>query len=134
MIALLLLAAATPANVPSDLASAVKRYDEAQIHGSRAELERWLADDYLLVNSTGALETKAQLIADYTAPGFTLEPFTIEQPVHKWWRDGAVMGGVATLRGMDGGKRYEVRLRFADIWAKRNGQWRVIYTQVSKAK
>jgi hypothetical protein len=112
---------------------AVVRYDEAQIHGNRAELGRWLADDYLLVNSTGALETKAQLIADYTARGFTLEPFTIEQPVHKVWNDGAVMGGVATLRGMDSGKHYEVCLRFVDTWAKRSGRWQVIYTQVSKA-
>ena len=41
--------------------------------------------------------------------------------------------GVATLRGTDGGKRYEVRLRFADIWAKRGGKWKVIYTQVASA-
>jgi hypothetical protein len=43
------------------------------------------------------------------------------------------MGGIATLRGKDAGRRYEVRLRFADIWAKRKGRWQVIYTQVSKA-
>jgi hypothetical protein len=130
-IALLVVAAAI--NIPADLAAAVHGYDQAQIHGNRAELERWLADDYLLVNSSGKTETKAQLIADYTAPGFTLEPFTVEEPVEKVWNDGAVMGGIATLRGMDGGKRYEARLRFADIWAKRHGRWRVIYTQVSKA-
>jgi hypothetical protein len=130
----LLLAASPYADLPPDLAKAAVGYDEAQIHGSHAELQRWLADDYLLVNSSGSLETKAQLIADYTAPGYTLEPFTIEQPVHKVWKDGAVMGGVATLRGTDSGKRYEARLRFADIWARRNGRWQVIYTQVSKAK
>lgn len=132
MLSLLLLAAAA-VHLQADLAAAAKAYDKAQIEGNRAELERWLADDYLLVNSSGKLETKAQLIADYTAPGFTLEPFTVEQPVEKAWKDGAVMGGVATLRGTDGGQRYEVRLRFADIWAKRNGRWQVIYTQVAKA-
>ena len=129
----LLLAAAAAAAIPADLAAAVHGYDQAQIRGNKAELERWLADDYLLVNSSGQIETKAQLIADYTAPGFKIEPFTIEQPVEKAWGDGAVMGGIATLRGTDGGKRYEVRLRFADTWAKRNGRWQVIYTQVSKA-
>jgi len=128
-----LLSTAAVVAVPPDLAAAVHAYDQAQIDSNRAELERWLADDYLLVNSSGATETKAQLIADYTAPGFDLEPFTIEQPVEKVWKDGAVMGGIATLRGTDGGKRYEVRLRFADTWAKRNGRWQVIYTQVSKA-
>ena len=130
----ILVLAAVASQVPADLAAAVKAYDKAQVDGNRAELERWLADDYLLVNSSGKLESKAQLIGDYTAPGFTLEPFVIEQPVEKAWQDGAVMGGIATLRGTDGGKRYEVRLRFADIWAKRNGRWRVIYTQVNKAE
>jgi hypothetical protein len=129
----LLLAATVAAHVPPDLAAAVAGYDKAQSDGNRAQLERWLADDYLLVNSSGATETKAQLIADYTAPGFDLEPFTVEQPVEKVWKDGAVMGGIATIRGTDGGKRYEMRLRFADIWAKRSGRWQVIYTQVSKA-
>src|SRR4051812_25118821 len=119
----LLLAAAAASHLPPDLAAAVHGYDQAQIHGDRAELERWLADDYLLVNSSGHTETKAQLIADYTAPAFTLEPFTVEQPVEKVWSDGAVMGGIATLRGTDSGKRYEMRLRFADIWAKRHGRW-----------
>ena len=129
----LLLAAAAAATIPADLAAAVHGYDQAQIRGNKAELERWLADDYLLVNSSGQIETKAQLIADYTAPGFKIEPFTIEQPVEKVWGDGAVMGGIATLKGTDGGKRFELRLRFADIWAKRNGRWQVTYTQVAKA-
>jgi hypothetical protein len=132
MMLAVLLAAATMA-VPPDLAAAVAAYDKAQIDGDKAALDRWLADDYLLANSRGQIETKAQLIADYTAPGYTLEPFTVEQPIEKVWADGAVMGGVATLRGMDGGQRYEVRLRFADIWAKRDGRWQVIYTQAAKA-
>jgi hypothetical protein len=129
----LLLFAAAAATVPPDLAAAVAAYDKAQIDGERAELEHWLADDYLLINSSGKSETKAQLVADYTTPGFKLEPFVVQQPVERVWRDGAVMGGIATLRGTDGGKRYEVRLRFADIWARRNGRWQVVYTQVAKA-
>jgi hypothetical protein len=130
----LLLAASAAAHVPPDLAAAVHAYDKAQSDGDRTQLERWLADDYLLVNSSGQMETKAQLIADYTAPGFDLEPFTVEHPVEKVWKDGAVMGGIATIRGTDGGQRYEMRLRFADIWAKRNGRWQVIYSQVAKAQ
>ena len=132
MLGLLVLAAAA-SHIPADLAREVAAYDRAQVHGDRKELQRLLADDYLLVNSSGATETKAQLIADYTAPGFTLEPFKVEQEVEKLWDGGAVMGGVAMLRGTDGGKPYQVRLRFADIWAKRHGRWQVIYTQAAKA-
>jgi hypothetical protein len=130
--AMLLGSAADAANLPADLAKAVKDYDEAQIHGDKAELQRLVADDYTLVNSSGRIQNKAELIADYTAPGYKIEPFEIMQPVEKVWSDGAVMGGVVDLRGTDGGKPFAVKLRFADIWAKRNGKWQVIYTHVSR--
>ena len=130
--AMLLGSAANAADLPADLAKAVKDYDEAQIHGDKAELQRLVADDYTLVNSSGRIQSKAELIADYTAPGYKIEPFEIQQPVEKVWSDGAVMGGVVDLRGTEGGKPFAVKLRFADIWAKRNGKWQVIYTHVSR--
>jgi hypothetical protein len=118
--------------VPPDLVKAVADYDAAQIKGDRAELERLLAADYTLINSRGAIENKAMLIAGYTAPGYKLEPFTVREPIAKVWANGAVMGGVATLRGTEGGKPFEATLRFSDIWAKRHGVWQVIYTHVSR--
>lgn len=130
--ALLLCSVANAADLPADLAKAVKDYDEAQVHGDKAGLQRLVADDYTLVNSSGRVQNKADLIADYTAPGYKIEPFEILQPVEKVWSDGAVMGGVVNLRGIDGGKPFEVTLRFADIWAKRNGKWQVVYTHVSR--
>jgi hypothetical protein len=119
-------------DLPADLAKAVQDYDHAQVKGDRAELQRLIADDYTLLNSSGKIENKAKLIADYTAPGFRIEPYVVREPIEKVWSDGAVMGGIATLRGVDGGKPFEVTLRFADIWAKRNGRWQVIYTHVSR--
>lgn len=127
-------AAAHAAPLPPDLAKAVADYDAAQIKGDGAELKRLLAEDYTLINSSGTIENKAQLIADYTAPGYKLDPFAVRDPIEKVWADGAVMGGIATLSGTDGGKRFEVTLRFADIWAKRHGAWQVIYTHVSKPR
>jgi hypothetical protein len=130
--ALLLCSTANCADVPADLAKAVQDYDDAQVHGDKAELQRLIADDYTLVNSTGHVQDKAALIKDYTTPGYKIEPFEILEPVEKAWNDGAVMGGVVDLHGTDGGKPFAVTLRFADIWAKRNGKWQVIYTHVSR--
>ena len=127
-----LCSVANAAEIPADLAKAVHDYDEAQVHGNKAELQRLVADDYTLVNSTGRIQNKAELIADYTTPGYKIEPFEILEPVEKVWSDGAVMGGVVNLRGTDGGKPFAVTLRFADIWAKRNGKWQVVYTHVSR--
>jgi ketosteroid isomerase-like protein len=119
--------------VPKELAERVHAYDEAQVKGDKAALEDLVADDYVLINSRGQRQTKADLIADYTKPGFKLEPFVVEEPVELVWSDGAVMGGVARIRGIDDGQAYDIRLRFSDIWAKRNGKWRVIHTHVTRA-
>lgn len=118
--------------LPADLAAAAHAYDQAQVKGDRKELERLIADEYLLVNSQGKLESKAELIADYTAPGFRLDPYTVEREVRRLWADSAILGGVATITGVDSGQPYRVRLRFSDVWARRNGRWQVIYTAASR--
>jgi ketosteroid isomerase-like protein len=125
-------AAAAPA-LPPGLAAAAAAYDRAQVRGDRAELNRLLADDYVLISSSGAVETKAQFVAESSDPAFHLDPFTMEQPVTRVWGDGAVLGGVARLTGSDHGSRFDARLRFSDVWARRGGAWRVVYTHASRA-
>jgi hypothetical protein len=130
--ALFLATTAFAADFPADLHKAVEDYDHAQVKADGAELRRLVADDYVLVNSSGKVQNKAELIADYLAPDYKIEPYEVLQPVEKVWNDGAVMGGLVHLKGISGGKPFAITLRFADIWAKRNGKWQVIYTHVSQ--
>lgn len=130
---LALAAAGLQAQTPAALSRAMQAYDDAQVHGDAPALRRLLADDYLLVNSGGQTETKAQFIGDLTAPGYRLDPFVVRQPVLRVWRGGAVAGGVALLSGVDGGKPYSACLRFADVWSLRQGRWQVAFTQASRA-
>ena len=118
--------------IPTDLADTVAAWDAAQLQGDARAIDRLLADDYLLVSGSGALETKAQFKAELTDPAYKLDPFTIEQPVARIWPGGAVFGGVVRERGVDHGKPFDARIRFADVWAKRAGRWRLVYTHVSR--
>lgn len=129
---LALASAAHAAGPPPDLAAASAAWDAAQVKGDRAAIERLLAPDYTLVNSGGKLEDKAQFTADLTDPQFHLAPFTVEAPVVKIWPNGAVLGGIVEEKGSDHGKAFDARIRFADVWAKRDGRWRLVYTHVSK--
>ena len=121
-------------DLPSDLAKAALAYDRAQLTKDGAALNRLLANDYRLVSRAGTVLDKAQFMAHSTDPEFKLLPFTIEQPLHTVWADGAVLGGKVNYRTVDHGKEGAQLLLFADIWAKRAGAWRVVYTQVSAAK
>jgi hypothetical protein len=121
-------------DLPPDLAKAALAYDEAQLTNDGAALNRLLADDYKLVSRAGTVLDKAQFVAHSTDPNFKLLPFTIEEPLHTVWSDGAVLGGKVNYRSLDHGREGAQLLLFADIWAKRGGTWRVVYTQVSAAK
>jgi len=72
-------ATAPHASLPPALARAVAAFDRAQVEGDGAALQRLLADDYVLFNSRARVENKADFIRDYTAPGYSLKPFTVEQ-------------------------------------------------------
>jgi len=141
LIVLAALASAIPgwvapdySDLPPDLAKAALAYDEAQLRNDGPELARLLADDYKLVSRAGTVLNKTQFVAHSTDPNAKLLPFTIEQPLHTVWSDGAVLGGKVNYRTVDHGKAGAQWLLFADIWAKRGGSWRVVYTQVSAAK
>jgi hypothetical protein len=125
--------AAVYTTLPPDLAKAVHDYDQAQVTSNKAELERLIAPDYVLHNSGGQRQDKASFIADQVAPGYKLEPFTVEEPVEKVMGTSAVVGGVARAKGTSGGEPYDVRLRFIDVWEKRGGRWVVVLSQATRA-
>ena len=126
------LLAAVSVALPADLAKAAHDYDQAQVSSNRAELERLIADDYVLHNSGGQRQDKTSFIADQIAPGYKLEPFEVTEKVEKVMGDAAILGGVARAKGTSGGEPYDVKLRFIDIWAKRGGKWVVVMSQATR--
>ena len=130
--ALFAAAVAAHAGLPPDLAKAAHDYDQAQIHNDKAELARLLAPDYRLFNSAGQVQDKESFIADSTAPTWKLNPFRVEEPLERVEGDVAFLGGVATLKGSSAGRPFSSRLRFMDVWAKRDGRWQVVFTQATR--
>jgi hypothetical protein len=118
--------------LPPDLVSASAEFDKAQITSDGATLERILGEELLLIAGSGRVESKADFIKDFTAPGFKLDPFTILEPVHKVRGTIAILGGVVLFKGMEDGKPFSQRIRFSDFWEKRNGRWQVVYIQVTR--
>ena len=132
VILVLTTAPAWAADLPPDLAKAVRDYDRAQVNNDTAALARLVDDDYVLVNSNASVENKQQFLADFHLPGFKIDPYVIEQPVQKVWGDGAVIGGLLNLSWTQDGKHQTRRLRVAYVWAKRDGRWRATYGQVTR--
>lgn len=123
---------ALAADLPTELATAVRDYDRAQFRSDVATLDRLVDADFMLVNSNASVEDKAQFLADFNLPGFKIEPYVIELPVHKVWRDGAVIGGLVNLRWTQDGQHQTRRLRVVYVWVKRDGRWLATYAQMTR--
>ena len=119
--------------LPADLAAAVKRFDDGQIHNDVSALTQLLDDDYVLVNSDASVENKAQFLADFDLPGFKIEPYVMKETVERVWQGAAVVEGLVHLHWTQDGTRHSRRLRIAHVWAKRDGSWKLCYTQVTRA-
>ena len=125
-------AEAPPADNRASLEAAAQHYEEAQIAGDAAALQQLIADDYVLVGSDGVRQNKAELIAFWTADGFDPAPVTVSQPVEHVWNDGAALGGTVTLTWVQNGAPVSLAIRYVDVWALRDGEWRVVYGQSTR--
>lgn len=136
LIALILsIAAPAAAQTPPDNAeirAAAQAFDDAQLHGDREGLERMLAPDFLLVHGSGRIGDKKDFIDGFTDPNAHLDPFDIKDRLFiRPSADTAIVGGEAWVTGTDHGKPFKQHFRYADTFARRNGAWVVVYTQVT---
>lgn len=125
-------ARAAGAEIPPDLSQAWDEYNQATIRKDVAKLATLVTDDYMLVNSDSTVQDKKSYLADFKAPGFKLDPYEIEQPLQEMWGNTALTGGVFNLGWTQDGRHQSRRLRIAHVWAKKNGRWRIAYTQLTR--
>ncbi len=134
-LALLLAPPAAMAQAPdanAEIRAAAQAFDDAQVHGDRAALERMLAPDFLFVRGSGRVGDRKDFIAGFTDPASKLEPFVIADRLFvRVSPDVAIVGGEARVKGSDNGKPFSQHFRYSDTFAKRDGRWVVVYTQVT---
>jgi ketosteroid isomerase-like protein len=118
--------------LPADLAQAIRAYDSATTNNDIATLSRLIADDYMLVNSDSSVENKSQYLADFHLRGFRIEPYVMEEPIHRVWDGFALTGGLLPLTWTQDGARHQRRLRIVHAWVRAEGGWQIVYTQLTR--
>ena len=121
-------------NVEADLLKLEREWLDAYMKRDVAALERIEADDFSITYSTGEVITKAQELAKLKSnaaadPAFRL---STEEAKTRLYGDTAVLTGVLIQQWTDNGKEMAVRVRYTDVWVKRNGRWQVVAAQLTK--
>jgi ketosteroid isomerase-like protein len=131
-IVLLFAAPVLAAELPPDLARTIKSYDTAQVRNDISTLNGLLSEDFTLVNSNASVEDKRQFLADFSLPGFKIDPYVMDQPMSRVWGRAALISGVVHLSWTQDGRHQTRVLRFGYVWRKRGDHWRLTYTQVTR--
>ena len=124
---------ATPAGVEQELTRLSEQYVAALKGGDAAALERIWADDLTFVNAGGAVQSKAQRLADIKSGANKFE--TLE-PAEQTWRvygDAAVSTSLSTIKGQYGGQEVSGRFRVTQVYALRGGGWQIVAIQMTRA-
>jgi len=109
-------------------------WNTAEMKKDTAWFERTLTDDYRGVNSsTGKPVTKAENIADIKTT--TVDSANLSGLDVRMQGDTAVVTGLTHNKGKDAkGAAFDSKIRFTDVWVKRDGKWQVLSSHGTDVK
>ena len=107
------------------------RYIEAEENRDMAYLDKIFADDFFALNPQGQLLDKARQLANLKRPDRTLKVLNPRETQVHFYGDGkvAILTEHVTVDGMDKGKPFGGEYRFLRVFAKQNGEWKVVLAQ-----
>jgi ketosteroid isomerase-like protein len=132
------LSLAAQSLTPADAAikELVKTWDDAYMARDAAAVERLLADDYVLIDASGAkLPKKEYLMSIVKTPDASrLKSWASENLDVRVSGNTATVTGESPVKGRPRGRGYvvEARYRFRDTWARRDGRWLAVSTTATR--
>jgi hypothetical protein len=92
---------------------------------------RILAEDYILVLSSGKTQTKADLLNEAREGKTTYERQEDTNQTVRLWGDTAVVTAKLWAKGTDGEKPFDVTLWFSDTYVKSPAGWKYVFGQAA---
>jgi len=121
--------------IKSDPATALRQLDQeriqAQIGADAAALGRLYAEDFIGIGPSGAVRTKAQVIADFTSGSLRFQSITTDDVQWRVYGNTAVETGRSTMIGQDRGNAVPRDNRFTRVWVERQGRWQLVANHYS---
>ena len=117
------------ADVASQLTQIEHRLVKSWIEGDRATVDSILASDWSVIDLTGRVLTKVQVMREFGSGERRIETGAVDDLSVRVFGDVAVVTGRSVLSGAYQGKRASVVQRFTDVFARRDGRWQVVASQ-----
>ena len=107
------------------------QYQAAVKNNDAAAMDRILADDFVLVTGRGKTQSKADLLKDARSKATIYEHQEDSNQKVRVWGDTAVVTALLWAKGIEGGKPFEYKLWFSDVYVRTATGWRYTFAQAS---
>lgn len=109
-----------------------RRLARAWVQGDREFIESVLADDWSVTDPTGRVLTKNEVVREaFGSDERQVVSMTIDDIRVRPFNDWAVVTGETKAAGQYQDEVMNVRLRFTDVFAVRDGRWQAVASHAS---
>ena len=110
----------------------IEKYRTALLQRDIAALEKIWADDYVFVNASGEVLTKAQRLANAKSGATTLDSINEEEKITvRVYQNSAVATSRVTIKGKYSGQPTGGQYRSMHVWVKGQEGWQLVANQLT---
>jgi hypothetical protein len=123
------LAFGQTANTGGQLRNMDKQMRDAALRGDSSLDEKYLAKEYVAINSAGVLTTREQLLARLKSNDVKLQAIDVEQEEVHVCGETAVITGHERVRGTFQDHPFDNSAIYSRVWTKQHSEWKLILFQ-----
>lgn len=116
-------------DVKSEIIKLGKVYDHALLAGDAKTLDRLYHDEAVFIDDKGRKYDKKGYLPLNVKPGMKWEVAEGVPDSIQVFGDTAIETGLFTGKGKDGNQPFQMRMRYTDVWVRKNGSWVVVLEQ-----
>ena len=105
---------------------------EASLKGNTSVLEKYYADDCLVIHGDGKVSTKAQEMEDFKSGAVKYDSLDVREQKILTYRDTGVANVLVSTKGTFHGKPLSSDVRATRVWVKQKGEWKNVLFQVTR--
>lgn len=109
-----------------------KDFQQAIVENSAEAIERFVADDWIIVGAEGRIVEKDKFLAVVRSGALTHDVMRLDEPRVRSYGETGVVTGRATSSGKYMGAEFTTLERSTDVFVKIEGRWRCVLTQLTR--
>jgi len=114
----------------ASLLEAAERLAQAEAKGDIPALEQLLAPDYQGYDPSGRPQDRAGVLRGYAEGGGVKVTSLLQSDLRaRVLGEAGLVAGINVMRGQQGHEHFDLRLRFLDVYAWRDGRWQLVASQ-----